>query len=347
MSRLGVLCLDELSPGMQRQLLASLPRSAGTMAGGNRSDIGSHIVSNGILSKDEKLVQVGINAIADAMVLHNRQGIKDDYTFHQHGPLLSTFGYGSIIIHRTTFWCSMFRDTRFSLPKDKLKIMTDFILNGIRWGIRGKQVDYSCMGRGISRPHGSNTAEHILKTLKLLKELATDANTREQLELTHQSIVGAKAQPIIGNRHFYRSDYTCIQEKEYLATIKMCSLRTKGIEGINNENLNGFWLPFGATFVYKTGSEYHGIFPFWDWTRIPGVTAPVYQYKLDKACILLIDEAGDQPEITLADPNQKEARIIVTLKDAKGDRRVTFDLPTGVKAGKSCTAKLDARVDKP
>lgn len=43
----------------------------------------------------------------------------------------------------------------------------------------------------------------------------------------------------------------------------MCSKRTIGTElNINNENLLGFWLPFGLTFTYRTGDEYKDIFLF-------------------------------------------------------------------------------------
>ena len=42
---------------------------------------------------------------------------------------------------------------------------------------------------------------------------------------------------------------------------------------MNDENRKGRNLPLGATNFVLNGEEYRGIYPAWDWSRIPGVTA--------------------------------------------------------------------------
>ncbi len=53
----------------------------------------------------------------------------------------------------------------------------------------------------------------------------------------------------------------------------MSSLRVKGYEVINHENIQGYHTGDGATVFYQSGDEYREIFPFWDWKKIPGITA--------------------------------------------------------------------------
>ncbi len=60
---------------------------------------------------------------------------------------------------------------------------------------------------------------------------------------------------------------------DWYLSAKMISARTTGTEMLNDENLQGYNLPLGATNIMTTGKEYSNIFPVWDWSRVPGVTA--------------------------------------------------------------------------
>jgi hypothetical protein len=48
---------------------------------------------------------------------------------------------------------------------------------------------------------------------------------------------------------------------------------------VNTENLYGYYLPFGLTYIYRRGDEYKDIFPVWDWARLPGVTSPHHAFS--------------------------------------------------------------------
>jgi chondroitin AC lyase len=56
--------------------------------------------------------------------------------------------------------------------------------------------------------------------------------------------------------------------------LRLFSNRTIGTEMINDENIRGYWLPFGLTVIQSSGTEHQDIYPVWDWSRLPGVTAP-------------------------------------------------------------------------
>ncbi|MEM8969483.1 MAG: polysaccharide lyase family 8 super-sandwich domain-containing protein, partial [Bacteroidota bacterium] len=76
------------------------------------------------------------------------------------------------------------------------------------------------------------------------------------------------------------SDYTVHHRDNYFTSLKMCSKRTVGMEmDINTENLYGYYLPFGLTYIYQRGDEYEDVFPVWDWACLPGVTSPHHEFS--------------------------------------------------------------------
>jgi hypothetical protein len=77
---------------------------------------------------------------------------------------------------------------------------------------------------------------------------------------------------LTGNRHFWCSDFQVQRTPDYYFSVKMCSDRVAGAESCNSENLCGYYLGDGATYLYQSGKEYENIFPFWDWKKIPGTT---------------------------------------------------------------------------
>ena len=57
-----------------------------------------------------------------------------------------------------------------------------------------------------------------------------------------------------------------------MASLRMASSRVIGTELVNEDNLKGYYMADGAVYTYIRGDEYHNIFPFWNWCRIPGIT---------------------------------------------------------------------------
>lgn len=52
----------------------------------------------------------------------------------------------------------------------------------------------------------------------------------------------------------------------------MSSSRACGYETVNFENMLGYHLGSGMTFLCQSDKEYLDIFPFWDWKKLPGTT---------------------------------------------------------------------------
>jgi chondroitin AC lyase len=61
--------------------------------------------------------------------------------------------------------------------------------------------------------------------------------------------------------------------RAFYASVRMHSQRTAPTEvRVNRENLKGYHLSDGATFLMQRGDEYHDIQPVWDWRKLPGTT---------------------------------------------------------------------------
>lgn len=72
--------------------------------------------------------------------------------------------------------------------------------------------------------------------------------------------------------HFYDSDYTAHHRPEYSVFVHALSSRTEPTECVNEENKKGRMMADGTTTVYSSGEQYTGVFPFLNWTLLPGTT---------------------------------------------------------------------------
>jgi len=85
-----------------------------------------------------------------------------------------------------------------------------------------------------------------------------------------------------GNRHFWFTDIMVQHSPKFYLSARVASSRTIAGESMNGENFLCRYLGIGATNIMIYGDEYKGIFPCWDWARVPGVTCasgPVTEYS--------------------------------------------------------------------
>ncbi|GHF97281.1 chloramphenicol resistance protein [Thalassotalea marina] len=273
----GLLLGDDISQDLKDRILASLPprsilevpANTPKHAGANRTDIAKAILHAGLIKNQESDIKLALGAIEETIAITEGEGIQQDFSFHQHGPLLHNGSYGKVFMHTALYWGYLVRDLKWAFKKDKVDILSAYILDGDRWMTRGNTIDYSTMGRAISRPNASFGA--ISQAARYLAEL--DSQRREEALAFAHYLEGGDV-GLNGVKHYWRSDYSVVQRPEYQFTVHMHSTRVRPTETGNGENLKGKWLGFGNTFLRLTGDEYHGIFPVWDWARLPGVTAP-------------------------------------------------------------------------
>jgi chondroitin AC lyase len=89
--------------------------------------------------------------------------------------------------------------------------------------------------------------------------------------LRDRLIDGAVNGPI-GNRHFWHGDYMVHRREGFMVSVRMNSLRVLNTEVLHDENLQNAHQADGVMQILRTGREYEGILPVWDWRRLPGIT---------------------------------------------------------------------------
>ena len=67
---------------------------------------------------------------------------------------------------------------------------------------------------------------------------------------------------------------------DYYVSVRMCSDEVANAETCNGEGLRIHNTADGTTIVKHYGDEYTGIFPVWDWRRVPGTTAEIVDTPL-------------------------------------------------------------------
>ena len=198
------------------------------------------------------------------------EGIQMDYSFLVHNLQLYNGGYGVALITDASFWMNMLSGTSYGFTVAEIEPLRKLILEGNHWLIWRGQRDFGSVGRDISRNSGLASTGLLTPLNRMVVVDSTNAFYYTNM-INH--INGKKNDDLTGNKLFSSADCMVQKRSTYHFSVKMCSTRTCGIESMNGENLLGFWLPFGATCLMKDGNEFNLIYPLWDWSRIPGVTA--------------------------------------------------------------------------
>ena len=218
------------------------------------------------------------------------EGIKEDYSFHQHGALLYTGGYGRSFFEDVPIYLWAARDTRYQVPPAGIETFARYALDSTMWCIYENFYDPSCRGREIARPERRPMEMPLaLLVLASLAHPRRDEAVRAAKEFyrfnaSYQLRTAAlwaaiKDSPLtasapLGHRHFWESDYTVHRREGYFASLRMFSDRTRSAECIGAEGKTSWHQSNGLLWVFLRGSDYatNNVLPTLDWLRLPGTT---------------------------------------------------------------------------
>jgi len=250
-----------------------------TMTGSNRTLLATSTFYLGVLENDPEMIKLGVSGVTDQILISIKEGVQPDYSFHQHGHFIYNGSYGFNFLRESIWLATIVHGTEFAFSEKHLKVLRDYFLEGTRWMIRGGLIDYNVRGRQVGRSDAMKLYGNLL--IPILNHLIiADPEYKNEYKTSITQIEKQLPQNVVGNRHFWRSDYTIHHREKYSTSLKMCSERTVGIElNMNSENKLGYWLPYGLTYIYRKGNEYDGIFPVWDWARLAGVTNPYHEIQ--------------------------------------------------------------------
>lgn len=242
------------------------------MTGQNLVWVAECTIARGCLQKDAELVGRAFAAIAGEIRVTTKEGIQPDFSFHQHGEQLYSGGYGRGFSVDAPRFAALAQGTGFAFSEEKVDILVRYLLDGQQWMVWNQVFDYSAVGRELARVSGANSRglEGACDDLATLGH----ARTPELQAFAGRLRQGLDVVPaLVGNRHFWRSEYTAHHRPGYFASVRVASKRLHLSETCNDENLRGEHLSDGVNFLYRTGEEYRCMMPVWDWRKLPGITA--------------------------------------------------------------------------
>ena len=252
----AMLCIrEELTPEEVAVGLKVLERSAFGKTGQNKVWLAGNQLMKGLLIDDEALVVKAKNIIAEEIVMTDKEGIQEDYSFHQHGAQMQFGNYGLTFIDVMSFWCSVLYGSDYAFSDEQNNLVMRFISDGMNWTVYNGIMDHNACGRQPFRNGPAGKAASVAIALRQFGDIMSDQGD------------------LLGGRYFHRSDYGVFRQKNWFASVRMHSRRTIGYEYTNRENQHAHFSADAALIFMQKGDEYENIQAIWDWRKLPGVTA--------------------------------------------------------------------------
>ena len=149
-SNIAVYINDDLTGDRRKAVIAI----AGTQEGGrkrwatgaNLMDKAKTAIVKTSLTGDTALLTEASKRVAGEIKISAGEGIKDDWSFHQHGAR-HQIGYGAVYLGCLMEVATLLEGTPYEIPKEKRAIVSNFIVNGTQWLRRGPYGAPSVMDR--------------------------------------------------------------------------------------------------------------------------------------------------------------------------------------------------------
>lgn len=265
---------SHLTEKEKQQAIQVMKQSRMGMTGQNKVWLAGNVMMRAMLQNDENLIRKARDTIASEIVTGRKEGIQSDWSFHQHGTQQQFGNYGLSFVSNLSFYAALFHGTPLAFSQTQIEQLQQFISQGYRWILWKGKMDINALGRQLFH-HAP-----IHKALSLMLA-ATQLNTgRAQNKyasslraMTEENYHPHAHNQLTGCKHFWQSDLSIYRSARWMASVKMSSTRVKGIESMNGDNMKGFYMADGATYVYDHAPKYLDVFPLWNWRKLPGNTA--------------------------------------------------------------------------
>ena len=272
--------------------------------GGNRIDTSIISFLRGVLMEDKVQVIDGAKAVADVgEYVTTRDGFYKDGSFIQHGNVAYNGTYASVLFDGLGSVLWLATGTQFEVKDERIDNVYESILNGYKYLFINGGINDSVSGRATSRDNSSDISrgKDLLTSLSLLsigagkeyqdeiksliKTVALENNSYNTIDKINNKIAKAIIRDIInddsiktlkveGTKVYGAMDRAVsINEKGGKFVLSMHSSRIANYETMNNENVKGWYIGDGMTYVYGTDSEtFTEYWPTVDRYHLPGVT---------------------------------------------------------------------------
>ena len=212
-----ILLEEQLTEQELRAAIEVMEHAKFGRTGQNKVWLAGNILIRALLQNDADLMKAARDTIASEIVLGRKEGIKDDWSFHQHGAQQQFGNYGLSFVTGMSFFFQLFKNTSYEFTEQQKDILISLIDKGYRWIIWNRYMDVSSLGRQFfhhAQLHKAYSLAFAAEDMGL-EGFPTHGNT------------------LIGHKHFDDSDYTVHRSKDWMASVKMASRRVIGTELIN------------------------------------------------------------------------------------------------------------------
>ncbi|MCD8194294.1 MAG: chondroitinase [Tannerellaceae bacterium] len=268
-----ILFRDELTPEELQSAIEVMKQAKFGMTGQNKVWLAGNVLIRALLEENYDLVKEARNTIVSEITTGSEEGIKSDWSFHQHGPQQQFGNYGLSYLNEMSFYSGLFSNTSLALNTAQQTILDTYLLEGYRWVIWKNHLDINCLNRQLFHNAPIHKAFSVAFAANSLSQGSSPENIKELQAFIDDNLNGQSGTTFTGHKHFWDSDMTIHRTSKWMASVKMASERIIGTELVNEDNLKGYYMADGATYIYRQGDEYLNIFPLWDWRKIPGITA--------------------------------------------------------------------------
>ena len=212
-----------------------------------------------------------------------KEAVQVDNSFYMHGRQFYSNGYGMTMFRDMSFWIYMLRGTDFAISQEVVDRMANYMLNGTSWTIRGDIMELYLGYRPYKYEVGyANYSEEYIQPLKRM--IISDPKRASEYQKVLDNIEGKdNSNGKNGNYYMWRSGYASHMRDGYGVNIKMDSKNLVGGEWRGPWNEEGkpnqqliYWTSTASSTITVDGDEYKSVYPVFDWTHTPGVTAPNY-----------------------------------------------------------------------
>lgn len=262
-----ILFEEYLNQDEKKQAIELLKDAQFGMTGQNKVWLAGNVMMRGLLENDYNLVKQARDSIVSEIITGNKEGIKDDWCFHQHGSQQQFGNYGLAFLCTMSSFSCLLDGTSLAFSHDQLNTLLSLIINGYQWILWKGKMDINALGRQLFIDAPDLKAIAVAFAASELGNGLFSDETKDIIDNCFKN-----SNNLNGYNYFWQSDYAILRMKEWMASLKMSSNRVLGTESLNGDNKKGYYLGDGVLFVYENSNEYSNIFPLWDWRKIPGIT---------------------------------------------------------------------------
>lgn len=333
LSNIAMFSFDDLNRKGQDALLGKLYESSifhrpslETHEGSNLLNYCEMTVKCGALDKSFPEIDTAIKYASNTIKEGEKEGYQHDGSFFQHGKLLQTGSYGIEGTTKLANVISMLKGTSKSMPLDKLSIISNFILNGLKPMVHKGMYNYMAVGRAYSRVNSLDVELNAYKAsdMKKFTELENMPN-REEIDSFINDVTQKTCSKYVNGVNAYMDSKILVGNYD---NIYMCFKGTDptmvNTECVNHENCLGYNFSYGQnTCVMQSGNEYYNISPLWDYTATPGSTSRNFgsgellekDHEIDNYVKNVLDNGLYEAKLPAINPNTSQKCIYNLGKD--------------------------------